>query len=511
MTEESSAPQRPSGGKPATIAALWLSPASRERVEAAMACKISDGVEAASGADIVLISTRLPRVRMASVMQRLVEIVECPIVAVCHAGGEETASDLVRLGATMILAEGNEATISRHLQAPPGKAPVDEDGAEIPMREPDAEPLVSGFTLAIDSSSSGGRLASSIDPVTRLPLSAAFTLRFADMIQSESLPRIGFIRVANRREAFGRLDRHALDLVRRRLVMQFQNVLAGLPIELFQMEDLEFAFISQSMSLKDAEHVGKALIQIARGFAPSGAAPLELAIGHAGPEVANEPRTLRELATRAVEAAQTHGGAIVSGDELALSEANSTENDAVNAMARWVDEHRHGGSNHHGRVAQIAVAVGRELGIDGIEMIRLRLAASIHDIGMISLGEELVAKDPAELAGEELERYRSHPTLGANFVALSAGEEVVGAIKHHHENWDGSGYPEGIEGEDIPLMARVVAMAEHIEELIEQGMTPDQMVAELEVSSGSRHDPAVVWTGVTIIRDGVLHELLSAV
>lgn len=509
MADESAAPQRPSGGKPASIASLWLSPASRERVEAAIACKINDGVEAATDADIVLVSTRLPRVRMASVMQRLVEIVSCPIVAVCHAGGEETAADLVRLGATMMVAEGNEATIGRFIEAPPGKAPVDADGEEIRLREPDAEPLVSGFTLSIDSSTSGGRLASSLDPVTRLPMSAAFTLRFADMIQAESLPRIGFIRVANRREAFGRLDRHAMDLVRRRLVLQFQNVLAGQNIELFQMEDLEFAFISTTMTLKDAEIVGKALIQVARGFAPSGAAPLELAVGHAGPEVANEPRTLRELALRAVEAAQAHGGGVLSGDELALSEANSTENDAVTEMASWVDERRFGSSSHHSQVAQIAVAVGREIGIDGIDLIRLRLAASIHDIGMIGLGEDIIGTNPAELSGEQLERYRSHPTHGAQFVALSAGKDVVEAIKHHHEHWDGSGYPEGVEAEDIPLMARVLSMAEHIEEMIERGLSGDDMVAELESSSGSKHDPAVVWTGVTIIRDGVIHELMA--
>ncbi|MCP3934268.1 MAG: HD domain-containing protein [Actinomycetia bacterium] len=477
-----------------------------------MASKISDGVEAASASDLVLISTRLPRVRMASVMQRLLEIAECPIVAICHAGGEETAADLVRLGATMIVAEGNEATIRRHLpDSPPGKPPVDEEGQELPAREPDAEPLVSGYTHALDTSTTGGRLASSVDAVTRLPLSAAFTLRFADMIQFESLPRIGFIRVANRREAFGRLDRHALDLVRRRLVLQFQNVLAGRPIELFQMEDLEFAFISQSMTLREADEFGKTLVTIARGFAPSGAAPLQLAIGHAGPEVANEPRTLRELATRAVEAAQAHGGTVVSGDELALSEANSTENDAIQAMTEWVDSHHYYGEGHHRRVAKIAVAIGRELGVDGIELIRLRLAARIHDVGMISFPENIVGRNPADLSGDDLEKHNGHAAVGATFVSLSTGEEIVQAIRHHHERWDASGYPDGLEGEEIPLMARVIAMAEHIDELLERGASSDQMVRELEESSGSRHDPAVVWTGITIIRDGALHELMAAV
>ncbi len=487
------------------IAALWLARASKERVAAAMAANITDGIDAAGSAAIIVVSTRLPRIRMASVMQRISEAApETPTVVVCHAGGEETARDLVRLGATHVIAEGNEATLCRlEPEAGPGTPPLGEDGIARTMPEPDAEPLVTGFSFEIEQTVNDGRLRSRVDPITNLPTGTAFSLRFADLTQGESLPRIAFIRVANYRAAISSLERQALDLFRRRLVLQFRQVIIGEDIEMFQTDDVEFAFIGPTMNHAQATELCDRLVTAAEGFAPTGGEPVRLAIGHAGPEVANEPRTLRELGERAVQAASLAGG-VVSGDELALSEANTTEIEAMLALIAHVDTKAFHRPQHHHRVADIAVAIGRELGIDGIDLIRLRLAARLHDVGLVVGDEDTLATDPSTLSGEALEAYQRHPATGANYVALSTSEDVVSAVRHHHECWDGTGFPDQLEGEDIPFHARVIAVADHIEELNRTGKTDHEIVEIIQAASTTRHDPGIIWAGVTVIKAGTL-------
>ena len=491
------------------IAALWLATASKERIAGAVAASIHDGVDAAAKAEIVVVSTHLPRIRMASVMQRIVEgrTEDQPIVVVCHAGGEATARDLVRLGATHVIAEGNEATIKRlKPDAGPGVAPVDENGIARKMREPDIEPLLTGYTFEIQQNAHDGRSMSRADPLTGLATGAAFSLRFGDLTQGESLPRIAFIRLVQAKVLLANLEAQTLSLFRRRLVLQFQQVLINDNVELFQLEELEYAFIAPHMSHAGATELCRQLVTSAAGFTPLGNEPVRLAIGHAGPEVANEPRTLRELAERAAYSSGPNGG-VVSGDELALSEANSTEIDAMLALVDHVDQASHHGQEHHSRVVDIVMAIGRELGIDGIELIRLRLAARLHDVGQMMCDDADKGIPPDELSDEALERYQKHPTIGADYLALSTSEDVVAAIRHHHERLDGTGFPDGLEGDDIPFSARIVALADFVEERIRRGATVEEICTAVEESSGTLHDPSVVWAAITTARSGSLPTL----
>ncbi len=483
------------------IASLWLARASKERIAAAMASDITEGLDAVPSASLVVISTRLPRIRMASVMQQLTESgSDTPIVVVCHAGGEKTARALVSLGANHVIAEGNEATL-RRLQpdAGPGTLPVDEDGMSRDVREPDAEPLLSGFAYEIERAASGGRLHSRVDPITNLPTGAAFSLRFADLTQGESLPRIAFLRIVQAPTLYSALEQQSMDLFRRRFVMRLQQVMLEAKVEMFQLEPLEFAFIAPNMAHQEATVLCRRLVAAAESFAPIGNEPIRLAVGHAGPEVANEPRTLRELAERATLSTGDMGG-VVSGDELALSEANSTEIDAMYAIVDHVDGSSHHGRDHHDRVAEICLTIGREVGVDGIDLIRLRLAARLHDIGQMLLGDDDVGIDPNDLSGEALERYKAHPATGAAYVELSTSEDVVSAIRHHHENWDGTGFPDGLEGDDIPFTARVVAVADFVEDRYRKGDTDRALCDALESVAGTQLDPSVVWAAITLIR-----------
>jgi len=493
------------------LTSLWLATASKERITANFGSTITEGLESADSAAVVVVSTRLPRIRMSSVMARLVETVTCPIVVLCHAGGEITARDLLQLGATHLVAEGNEATIAALVDAGPGTPAVGEDGVEIVQKEPDIEPLLTGFAFEMENrnqSGPGGKGAG-VDPVTHLPSDSAFSTRFGELTQRENLPRVGFIRIANTDAALGHLDRPTLDLVRRRLVLQFRNLIAEKSVELFMIDGLELAIISTVLTASQMSRLADDLVRAAESFAPSGGDPIRLAIGHAGPEVANEARTLRELAMSATAAAVALGGGVVSGDELALSRANATEHEAAIELGSWIDERDRHGGGHGVRVSELAVAIGRELGVDGLDLIRLRLAARLHDIGKIHLPIELMEADPSNLSGEDLTKYQDHARIGANFLALSVNKEVGEAVKHNHEKWDGSGYPDGLAGDDITFSARVIAMANQLDDSTRDGsQSSADLVEALEEASGKIHDPSVVWATQTLLRTGDLDQIL---
>jgi len=491
------------------LTSLWLATASKERITASFGSTITEGLESSASAAVVVVSTRLPRIRMSTVMARLVETVSCPIVVLCHAGGEITARDLLQLGATHLVAEGNEATIAGLVDAGPGTPAVGEDGIEIKQKEPDAEPLLTGFASEMENRNQSGGKDAGVDPVTLLPSDLAFSTRFGELSQRENLPRVGFIRIANTDAALGHLDRPTLDLVRRRLVLQFRNLIAEKSVELFMIDGLELAIISTVLTAPQMSRLADDLVRAAESFAPSGADPIRLAIGHAGPEVANEARTLRELAVSATAAAVALGGGVVSGDELALSRANATEHEAAIELGSWIDERDHHGGGHGVRVGELAVAIGRELGVDGLDLIRLRLAAQLHDIGKIHLPIELMKADPTSLSGDDLTKYQDHARIGANFLALSVNEEVGEAVKQHHETWDGSGYPDGLSGDAIAFSARVIAMADHLDASARGGpQNAAKLIDSLEEASGTTHDPSVVWATQTLLRTGDLDQIL---
>ena len=498
-------------GSTVALTSLWLAPASKERISAGFSAEVTEGLDSAEAASVVVVSTRMPRIRMSSVMQRLRESANCPIVVLCHAGGELTARDLLQLGATHVIAEGNEAIIGGLLDAGPGTDIVGEDGVVLKMPSPDAEPLLTGFTFELEHHNTPGGVIrdDGIDPVTHLPSDASFSIRFGELAQRETLPRVGFIRIANAANALDELDQPTLDLVRRRLVLQFRNLIAEKSVELFMTDGLELAILSTVLTAPQMSRLAHELVAAAETFAPSGREPIRLAVGHAGPEVATDSRTLRELAESATTAAVAHGGGVVSGDELALSRANATEHETVSALADWVDSRdRHPGHHSH-RVADLSVAIGRELGIDGIDLIRLRLAATLHDIGKLHMPEDLIGGDPSSLTGEGKDIYQSHPATGAAFLALSVNDDVSLAVKHHHEAWNGSGFPDGMSADEIPFAARVIAVADAIDvEIHQRSHDAASIITALETTSGEQHDPAVVWAATTLLRAGDLDALL---
>lgn len=152
---------------------------------------------------------------------------------------------------------------------------------------------------------------------------------------------------------------------------------------------------------------------------------------------------------------------------------------------------------HSEDVAEYVKAISGELGLDDDERERLTFASLLHDVGKIGISERILLK-PGRLTAEERSIIELHPRIGFRLVEQVPGmEEIAPLVLHHHERWDGAGYPAGLRGEEIPLGARVIGVADAFSAMTEQRPYRDRMsledaCAELERCAGAQFDPRVV-------------------
>lgn len=154
---------------------------------------------------------------------------------------------------------------------------------------------------------------------------------------------------------------------------------------------------------------------------------------------------------------------------------------------------------HLDRVTALACELGQRLGLDAAQLAALRLAAPLHDLGKIALPIELLNK-PGRLTAEEIELVKSHTRIGHRILAGSAWPALQAAAQvalSHHECWNGSGHPQGLAGAQIPLLARIVAVADVYDALLSQrAYKPawDEQAVEDEMrrQRGIKFDPEVV-------------------
>ncbi len=158
------------------------------------------------------------------------------------------------------------------------------------------------------------------------------------------------------------------------------------------------------------------------------------------------------------------------------------------------DSYTHGHSDH---VAAYSTLIAERMGLSHEQKIALEMAAYLHDIGKIGVAEEILLK-PGRLSDDEMEQMRHHPLIGANILKPVAFPWAIApVVRHHHEAWDGSGYPAGLSGEEIPLLARILTVADSYEAMTadrpyRQGMSVDDAIAELRACAGAQFDPGVV-------------------
>ena len=140
-----------------------------------------------------------------------------------------------------------------------------------------------------------------------------------------------------------------------------------------------------------------------------------------------------------------------------------TDMDSSELLRQWLMDRSDPASPalHSERVAMLAASLAHALGIQDTAWLEsLRLGCAVHDIGKLAVPEQILKK-PGALTPDEWETVRRHPEWGALLVErLGMSREVGAAVRHHHERWDGSGYPDGLVGDSIPLAARMVAVVD---------------------------------------------------
>jgi HD-GYP domain-containing protein (c-di-GMP phosphodiesterase class II) len=137
------------------------------------------------------------------------------------------------------------------------------------------------------------------------------------------------------------------------------------------------------------------------------------------------------------------------------------------ALTRAIDAKSPWTAGHSERVTQFAEAIGRDLNFSEDEMRALTISAILHDIGKIAVPEQILDK-PGKLTDEEFDIVKKHPQAGADIISsIPSYESILTGIVHHHERWDGKGYPRGLCEKDIPLIARIICIADVYDALTE--------------------------------------------
>lgn len=168
--------------------------------------------------------------------------------------------------------------------------------------------------------------------------------------------------------------------------------------------------------------------------------------------------------------------------------------DALIAAAGQRDRTAEG---HSQRVIRYCMAVGRQIGLAPEELTDLRYAAGLHDIGKVAISRKILNK-LGKLTDDEFAVMKQHSTLAIRILEKVDGlQSAVPLIRHHHERFDGKGYPDGLSGEDIPLGSRIIAVAEAFDILTSDvpwrdAMSQDLALHELESCAGTQFDPTIV-------------------
>jgi putative nucleotidyltransferase with HDIG domain len=169
---------------------------------------------------------------------------------------------------------------------------------------------------------------------------------------------------------------------------------------------------------------------------------------------------------------------------------------AAASLAKAVDARDTYTGSHSTRVAELGAWIAAHLGLD-VEQVELtRLAGSLHDLGKLAIPEEILRK-PGPLTPPERLVLERHSQIGFRMLESLGVDPVADWVLHHHERWDGMGYPDGLAGEDIPLCARIIFVADAYDAMTSDRayrgrLTPQEAVAELERCAGSQFDPEIV-------------------
>jgi putative nucleotidyltransferase with HDIG domain len=169
---------------------------------------------------------------------------------------------------------------------------------------------------------------------------------------------------------------------------------------------------------------------------------------------------------------------------------------------------------HSNAVAEYATQIATALGLSEKKVELIRTGALLHDIGKIGIPDSILYK-PGPLTDEEFVYIKEHPVRGAELVSTNDGlREMVPIIRHHHERYDGRGYPDGLKGQEIPVEARILCVADSVQAMesdrpYRKALGNQAIIAEINENAGSQFDPVIVEAFLKVVQELGLVEMKS--
>ena len=186
----------------------------------------------------------------------------------------------------------------------------------------------------------------------------------------------------------------------------------------------------------------------------------------------------------------------------------------ITTIANALDAKDTYSEGHSRRVAAYSAQLAEKLGLSEDEIRNIRIIALLHDIGKIGVPDSVLNK-PGKLTDEEFALMKQHAVAGSEIlkdIDMISGIDI--GTRYHHERYDGRGYPEGLKGEDIPYIARIIAVADSYDAMTSdrvyrKHLSDEQVMSELEKGEGTQFDPVIAQTMENLLKDGVFQKLSS--
>jgi putative nucleotidyltransferase with HDIG domain len=187
---------------------------------------------------------------------------------------------------------------------------------------------------------------------------------------------------------------------------------------------------------------------------------------------------------------------------------------SIGAVVNAIDAKDPYTKGHSARVSALSIAVAREYGFDENGLRIVKIASLLHDVGKIGI-EDRILRKPGALTDEEFEIMKTHPSKGAEILgSIPQMREMIPGIKYHHEKWSGGGYPSGLKGSDIPILARIVGIADAFDAMTtdrpyQKAMTFEMAANRIKELTPKVYDPLVTEAFLKAFHSGIFEKLLK--
>jgi len=179
-----------------------------------------------------------------------------------------------------------------------------------------------------------------------------------------------------------------------------------------------------------------------------------------------------------------------------IIENESMRDNTISIIIRTLHEKNPREEQHSQRVSEICQYIGKAMGLSEIEVRRLKVVGLLHDIGKIAIEEGILNK-PGKLTEQEKSEINRHPDIGYRILSSSFRMlDLADCILAHHERWDGAGYPKGLKGDAIPMVARIIALADTYDAMTSErsyrnALSEEEALAEIQRNIGTQFDPEI--------------------